>query len=103
MRIGGKKGTRKRIREGVGTPFQKEVWEALLAIPRGETRSYRWVAQKISRPKAVRAVANACGANPYAPEVPCHRVICSDGQLGGYSRGIAFKKRLLWQEGIFFS
>ncbi|MDO8644921.1 MAG: MGMT family protein, partial [bacterium] len=88
------------IRSGCGTSFQKKVWQALLQIPKGEVRSYQWVAQKIGRPKAVRAVANACGKNRYAPHVPCHRVIRSDGSLGGYSGGLGKKKRLLRKEGI---
>ena len=85
-----------------GTPFQISVWEALKAIPRGETRTYLEVAQQIGRPKAVRAVANAIGKNPYAPEIPCHRVVRTDGSLGGYSGpgGIETKIRLLREEGV---
>ena len=79
------------------------VWEALKTIPRGETRTYTEIAQQIGRPKAVRAVANAIGKNPYAPEIPCHRVVRTDGSLGGYSGpgGIETKIRLLREEGVF--
>ena len=85
-----------------GTPFQILVWEALKTIPRGETRTYLEIAQQIGRPKAVRAVANAIGKNPYAPEIPCHRVVRTDGSLGGYSGpgGIETKIRLLREEGV---
>ncbi|MEP6550676.1 MAG: methylated-DNA--[protein]-cysteine S-methyltransferase, partial [Gemmatimonadales bacterium] len=68
-----------------GTDFQCEVWNQLLAIPAGKTRSYLDVARAINRPKATRAVAQACGANPVAVVVPCHRVVMSDGSIGGYS------------------
>jgi len=85
-----------------GTPFQMAVWEALLRIPRGEVRTYTELAAEVGRPTAVRAVANACGANPEAPRVPCHRVVRSDGGLGGYSGegGVATKRRLLAEEGV---
>ena len=85
-----------------GPPFQILVWEALKTIPRGETRTYLEIAQQIGRPKAVRAVANAIGKNPYAPEIPCHRVVRTDGSLGGYSGpgGIETKIRLLREEGV---
>ena len=85
-----------------GTPFQILVWEALKTIPRGETRTYLEIAQQIGRPKAVRAVANAIGKNPCAPEIPCHRVVRTDGSLGGYSGpgGIDAKIRLLREEGV---
>ena len=85
-----------------GTPFQISVWEALKAIPRGETRTYLEIAQQIGRPKAARAVANAIGKNPYAPEIPCHRVVQTDGSLGGYSGpgGIETKIRLLREGGV---
>lgn len=90
-----------QIEQGKGTVFQKRVWKILLKIPKGKTRSYRWVAQKMGQPEAVRAVANACGKNPYAPFVPCHRVVRSDGSLGGYSGGLSVKKKLLRREGVF--
>ena len=87
-----------------GTKFQIKVWKYLITIPKGQLRTYLDVAKAIRRPKAVRAVANAIGKNPYAPKVPCHRVIRSDGRLGGYSGlgGIKTKKKLLKLEGISF-
>jgi len=77
-----------------GTDFQREVWDQLLAIPAGSTRTYLDVAQAINRPKATRAVAQACGANPVAVVVPCHRVVMSDGSIGGYSGLPGVKKAL---------
>jgi AraC family transcriptional regulator of adaptative response/methylated-DNA-[protein]-cysteine methyltransferase len=86
-----------------GTEFQREVWEQLLAIPAGKTRTYLDVAQAINRPKATRAVAQACGANPVAVVVPCHRVVMSDGSIGGYSGLPGVKKALLSAEGVEFA
>ena len=85
-----------------GTKFQIKVWNYLKTIPKGQIRTYLDVAKAINRPKAVRAVANAIGKNPYAPKVPCHRVIRSDGGLGGYSGpgGKKTKKKLLKMEGF---
>ena len=85
-----------------GTKFQQKVWNYLKKIPRGEVKTYSEVAKSIGKPLAVRAVANAIGKNPLAPEIPCHRVIRSDGSLGGYSGkgGIKTKKLLLKKEGI---
>jgi AraC family transcriptional regulator, regulatory protein of adaptative response / methylated-DNA-[protein]-cysteine methyltransferase len=83
-----------------GTDFQREVWGQLLAIPAGSTRTYLDVAQAINRPKATRAVAQACGANPVAVVVPCHRVVMSDGLIGGYSGLPGVKKALLAAEGV---
>jgi methylated-DNA-[protein]-cysteine S-methyltransferase len=85
-----------------GTSFQKRVWKTLLEIPRGEVRTYAWIARKIGRPAATRAVGNAVGKNPLAPDVPCHRVVRSDGLLGGYSGrgGIRTKEALLKKEGF---
>ena len=83
-----------------GTDFQREVWNQLLAIPPGSTRSYLDVAQAIKRPKATRAVAQACGANPVAVVVPCHRVVMNDGSIGGYSGLPGVKKALLAAEGV---
>lgn len=80
------------------TAFQKQVWNALQRIPYGETRSYAEVAAGIGQPSAVRAVAQACGANPTALIVPCHRVVRSDGSLGGYHWGVERKQALLKQE-----
>ena len=83
----------------LGTDFQREVWDQLLAIPAGSTRTYLDVALAINRPKATRAVAQACGANPVAVVVPCHRVVMSDGSIGGYSGLPGVKKALLAAEG----
>ena len=87
-----------------GTKFQLKVWKYLKTIPKGEVRTYLQVAKAINKPKAVRAVANAVGKNPYAPRIPCHRVIRTDGSLGGYSGSgvIKTKKKLLKLEGIMF-
>ncbi|ARD85386.1 methylated-DNA-[protein]-cysteine S-methyltransferase [Ferroplasma acidiphilum] len=79
----------------VGTDFQKNVWNALLKIPYGTTISYLQLAENIGNAKAVRAVANADGANAMAVIIPCHRVIESNGGLGGYGGGVAIKKQLL--------
>jgi len=78
-----------------GTSFQQKVWQALRRIPYGQTRSYAWVARQIGSPKAVRAVGAACGANPVPILIPCHRVVRSDGSLGGFSGGLARKRALL--------
>ena len=78
-----------------GTPFQRKVWKALLRIPYGRTRSYQDIARAIGHPKAFRAVGNANGSNPVSIIAPCHRVIESNGGLGGYGHGLKFKKRLL--------
>ena len=83
-----------------GTVFQRSVWAALQKIPLGTMCSYLDVAKMIGKPKSVRAVANAIGANPICVFIPCHRVIKSDGTLGGFSSGISIKKKLLLQEGI---
>ena len=78
-----------------GTDFEREVWLCLKGIPYGETRSYKWLAERIGRPKAVRAVGQALSKNPLPIIVPCHRIIESDGSLGGYSEGVDIKRRLL--------
>jgi AraC family transcriptional regulator of adaptative response/methylated-DNA-[protein]-cysteine methyltransferase len=78
-----------------GTVFQRRVWDELRKIPCGETRTYREIARALGAPDAVRAVGSACGANPVALVVPCHRAVRTDGGLGGYAWGIARKKRLL--------
>ena len=85
-----------------GTKFQKKVWNYLKTIPKGKVKTYKEVAKAIGMPKAARAVANACGKNPYSPKVPCHRVIRSDGTIGGFSApgGIKTKKKLLKNEGF---
>ncbi len=77
------------------TAFQRKVWEAARQIPCGETRSYAWIARQIGNPAAARAVGQALGKNPLPVVIPCHRVIASDGSLGGFSGGLAMKKRLL--------
>jgi O-6-methylguanine DNA methyltransferase len=84
----------------IGTIFQRKVWEKISEIPYGELRSYKWIANKIGNPDAVRAVGNAVGKNPVSPIIPCHRVIRSDGKLGGFSSGIPLKKWLLKLEKI---
>ena len=85
-----------------GTKFQVKVWKYLKNIPKGSVKTYKQVAIGINRPKSSRAVANACGKNPYSPKVPCHRVIRSDGSLGGFSGpgGKKMKKKLLKNEGF---
>jgi methylated-DNA-[protein]-cysteine S-methyltransferase len=85
-----------------GTEFQQKVWRVLTTIPRGETRSYGWVAKKVGKPKASRAVGAACGANPVPIIVPCHRVIAGDGSLGGFGGGLPMKRQLLRSEGLDF-
>ena len=86
----------------IGTKFQLKVWSYLKKIPPGSVKTYSQVAKAIRKPRAVRAVANAIGKNPYAPKIPCHRVIRSDGSLGGYSGkgGVKTKRFLLKKEGI---
>jgi len=78
-----------------GTPFQKKVWRFLQRIPFGQTRSYQTVARAIGHPNSFRAVGGACGNNPIAVLIPCHRVINADGKLGGYTGGLQIKRRLL--------
>ena len=82
----------------VPTPFEEAVYRVVRRIPKGHTRSYRWVAEQLGDPGLARAVGNALNRNPYAPLVPCHRVIKSDGSLGGFARGARAKRRLLHQE-----
>lgn len=82
----------------VATAFQLRVWEELRRIPYGQTRSYAEVAEAIGKPQAVRAVANACAANPAVLVTPCHRVVRSDGSLGGYRWGMERKRALLERE-----
>ena len=86
----------------LGTPFQIKVWNYLMKIPKGKVLTYKEVAKAIGKPKSYRAVANAIGKNPYPPKIPCHRVIRSDGSLGGYSGkgGIQQKRRLLKLEKV---
>jgi methylated-DNA-[protein]-cysteine S-methyltransferase len=82
----------------VGTAFEKKVWDMLGEVPYGETRTYKWLAERIGKPRAFRAVGRALGKNPIPIVVPCHRIIESDGTLGGYSSGIDIKRRLLEME-----
>ena len=88
--------------ELIGTEFQLKVWTYLKKIPFGTVKTYSQVAKAIGKPLAARAVANAIGKNPYAPKIPCHRVVRSDGSLGGYSGkgGVKIKRFLLKKEGI---
>ena len=87
-----------------GTNFQRTVWKEISKIPFGETRTYKDLAIAIGKPNSSRAVANACGKNPYPVIIPCHRVIKSDGKLGGYSGagGVKKKKELLKLENVKF-
>ncbi len=84
--------------DATGTPLQQVVWTALRAIPAGSTASYAQVAAAIGRPKAARAVAQACAANPLAIIIPCHRVVRADGGLSGYRWGVERKRALLARE-----
>ena len=86
-----------------GTNFQKKVWKEIKKIPKGRTKSYKEIAIAIDHPKAARAVANACGKNPNPIITPCHRVIASDGSIGGYSGegGVNKKRALLAHEGVY--
>ena len=84
-----------------GTKFQISVWKEIKKIPKGQTKTYKDIALALKKPKSSRAVANACGKNPLLIEIPCHRVIRSDGKLGGYSGkgGVNQKRKLLKEEG----
>ena len=84
-----------------GTQFQVKVWKLLKKIPPGKVITYKEIAVFLNMPNAARAVANACAKNPFPPSIPCHRVIRSDGKLGGYSGpgGLKTKKKLLKKEG----
>lgn len=84
------------------TEFQKSVWRQLLKISGGRTKSYGEIAQAIGKPKAVRAVGGACGANPIPVLVPCHRVLAANKKLGGFSGGLDWKRQLLATEGVKF-
>ena len=86
----------------VGTDFQIKVWKEIKKIPKGKVKTYKELAKAIAKPNASRAVANACGKNPYPVKIPCHRVIRSDGRMGGYSGkgGTMMKKKLLKKEGV---
>ena len=94
----------KKFNFKVGTKFQKIVWNCIANIPEGKVLTYQELAIEIGHPKSFRAVASACGKNPYAPEIPCHRVVRKDRYLGGYSAegGIEKKKYILEKEGHKF-
>jgi len=83
-----------------GTAFQRRVWQALCELEPGETVGYGELARRIGHPRAARAIGQAVGANPWAPLVPCHRVLAGDGSVGGYSGGLGAKRALLSLEGI---
>ncbi len=83
-----------------GTDFQINVWKALSSIPVGETRSYAEIARQIGKPRAARAVGQACGVNPVPLLIPCHRVLAADRKIGGFSGGIEWKRELLKIEGV---
>jgi AraC family transcriptional regulator of adaptative response/methylated-DNA-[protein]-cysteine methyltransferase len=87
----------------VGTEFQRRVWQAIARIPAGKVISYAELARAAGRPRAIRAAAQACGANPVPLLVPCHRVIASDGSLGGFGGGLRLKRKLLAREGLDFA
>lgn len=86
-----------------GTVFQKKVWKEIYKIPKGKTITYKELAKRVGKPNAVRAVGNAAGTNLYPVIIPCHRVIRSDGSLGGYSGkgGVKTKRMLLMKKGVF--
>lgn len=96
--LGGQSG--KLDVELIGTAFQQRVWEALMKIPRGQTRSYAQLAQALGQPNAARAVARACAQNRLAVVVPCHRIIRGDGSLGGYRWGLPLKDAILKRERV---
>lgn len=83
-----------------GTEFQKSVWAVMRKIAMGKTKSYGEVAEAIGKPKAVRAVGGACGANPIPVLVPCHRVLAAGCRIGGFSGGVEWKRELLQREGV---
>ena len=85
------------------TSFQSQCYEALKKVPRGKVITYRGLAEMIGRPKAHRAVGTAMNKNPFAPKVPCHRVVKSNGDLGGFSIDINVKKKRLQEEGVMVS
>lgn len=83
--------------------FERKVYLAASGIPKGETRSYKWVAAQIGRPRSARAVGNALNKNPYPGIVPCHRVVRSDNSIGGYAKGSSVKRKILEREGVDLS
>lgn len=96
-----RRGTLSNILKDVNvSEFEKKVYKAVSRIPEGEVRSYKWIAQAIREPKAARAVGGALNRNPCPKMIPCHRVIKTDGSIGGYVKGVAAKRRLLIAEGV---
>ncbi|MBI3087864.1 MAG: MGMT family protein [Candidatus Omnitrophica bacterium] len=91
--------TMHRLREVTVSPFQRRVFAVVKRIPKGEVRSYQWVARRLGNPQLARAVGQALRRNPWPIRVPCHRVVRADGSLGGYAWGAAKKRRLLKREG----
>ena len=89
-----------KIQHGVGTPFQKKIWQRIKTIPYGQIRTYKWLAEKAGKSNASRAAGNACGKNPVPILVPCPRIVASSGSLGGFSGGVEIKRRLLRLEGV---
>jgi O-6-methylguanine DNA methyltransferase len=83
-----------------GTEFQRKIWQALLAIPAGQTLTYGEIAAAAGSPSALRAAGAACGANPIPVLIPCHRVVAAGGRLGGFSGGLEWKRKLLQREGV---
>lgn len=98
--IDGRPGTLPPLDWTGKTEFQQAVWRAMLKIAAGKTKSYGEIAQAIGRPKAVRAVGGACGANPIPVLVPCHRILAANNQIGGFGGGLHWKRTLLAIEGI---
>ncbi len=92
------KGFSQKIELLKGTDFEKKIWSSLKDIPFGETRTYKWIAEKVGNPSATRAVGRALSKNPFPIVLPCHRIIESDGSIGGYSPGVNIKRRLLDME-----
>ncbi len=89
---------RQATRFAQGTAFEQRIWLALREVPYGETRTYKWIAERAGSPKAVRAAGQALGRNPLPLVLPCHRILASDGTIGGFSSGVEVKKRLLGLE-----
>lgn len=88
------------LRDSRLSEFRRRVYIAVLGIPKGRTRSYKWVAERSGRPLAARAVGNALNKNPYPGIVPCHRVVKSDGSIGGFFKGPEAKRKMLKREGV---
>ncbi len=89
-----------QINQSPSPPFFKKVWKVMLKIPKGKVSTYGGIAKRIGSPLASRAIGNACNANPFAPHVPCHRVVSASGGIGGYAFGVSKKIALLKKESI---